>query len=135
VAAASLVVMMLWAARSANNFLSEQNASKEIAHTIAALLPPDATILSFGLTLTLEHYTDLEVVELYNLDEEGLQAVVSGSSPLYLLLDVTNVGHQWQDRPPQINYRWLEEERWLTPVQDFPPYTLFEIMTTDDVRP
>jgi 4-amino-4-deoxy-L-arabinose transferase-like glycosyltransferase len=135
VVAASLVVMALWAVRSANNFLTAQNASKETARAIAELLPVDATILAFGLTLTLEHYTDLKVVELYNLDEEGLEVATLGASPLYLLLDTENLAQQWQDRPPQINYRWLQEERRLTPVRDFPPYTLFQVTTADDALP
>jgi hypothetical protein len=127
VALASLLVMMLWALRSSDRFLSAQNASKETARAVAAALPGAATLLAFDLTLTLEHYTDLQVVEFYNLDQPELEQLTSGAAPVYLLLDVENVAQQWRDRPPQVNYRWLQQERTLTPLAEFPPYSLFEV--------
>jgi hypothetical protein len=114
---------------SAGRFLSTQNQSKTIARQVADLLPEDVTLLSFGLTLTLQHYTDLNVVEFYNLDEATLDAATATDAPDYLLLDVGNVAQQWQERPPAINYEWLRTHRRLTPVTDFPPYSLFLIST------
>ncbi len=130
---ASLVVMALWALRSADRFLTAQNQTKETARAIEARLPTDATVLSFGLTLTLQHYTHLNVVELYDLDEAELAAETSIGSPVYLLLDLDNVAQQWQDRPPQLNYEWLQQHRRLMPVEEFPPHSLFQITTTDHV--
>src|SRR5262249_54713572 len=125
--------MGLWGIQSAGRFLAAQNQSKAIAQQVASVLPKDATVLAFDLTLTLQHYTNLNVVEFYSLDEETLNAATATgtqghvSGPVYLLLDLENVAHQWQDRPPEIHYNWLRTHRTLTPVADFPPYTLFLI--------
>jgi hypothetical protein len=135
VVALSLLAMSGWAIRSVDRFLTAQNMSKETAREIEEALPAAATVLSFSLTLTLQHYTDLKVLELYNLDEASLDAATSGASPVYLLLDVENVARQWQARPPQINYHWLQEHRTLTFVRDFPPYSLFQITAPMEVSP
>jgi hypothetical protein len=131
VAAVCLLGMGVWGVHSAGRFLSAQNQSKLITQQVAHILPKDATVLAFGLTLTLQHYTDLNVVELYSLDEETLNAVTASGAlrrpPVYLLLDLESVAHQWQDRPPEIHYEWLRMHRELTPVADFPPYSLFLI--------
>jgi hypothetical protein len=123
----SLALMALWAVRSAHNFLTAQNASKQSARQVGEMLPTGATILSFGLTSTLQHYTDLQVIEFYNLDIKSLEAATATSCPFYLLIDLDNIAVQWQDRPPQVNYLWLQEHSTLTPLADFPPYTLFEV--------
>jgi hypothetical protein len=122
-----LLGMALWAFRAADRFLTAQNMTKQSAREIENLLPKGATILSFGLTLTLQHYTDLDVVELYNVDEEGLAAATSANTPIYLLVDLDNIANQWQSRPPQINYLWLEDHMRLIPVRDFDPYSLFQV--------
>jgi hypothetical protein len=119
--------MGLWTVYSTHRFLSAQNHSKAIVQEIENVLPEHATVMAFGLTLTLEHYTELEIVEFYNLDEERLETVTAANNPIYLLLDLSNVAYQWQNRPPQLNYRWLQEHRKLLPVADLPPYTLFQI--------
>jgi hypothetical protein len=127
VVVACLLVMGGWATYSAGRFLSAQNQSKAIARQVAGLLPADATVLAFGLTLTLQHYTDLNVVEFYSLEQETLDTATATGAPVYLLLDLENVAYQWQDRPPAIHYDWLRTHRTLTPVADFPPYSLLLI--------
>jgi 4-amino-4-deoxy-L-arabinose transferase-like glycosyltransferase len=134
VVAVCLLGMAAWTVRSAGRFLSAQNQSKTIAREVAGRLPKDATVLAFGLTLTLQHYTDLNVVEFYNLNEETLDAATATGAPRYLLLDLGNVAQQWQERPPAINYEWLQTHRTVTPVADFPPYSLFLISTKTGVK-
>ena len=128
VVAACLLGMGLWAVRSTDRFLSAQNQSKATAQGVARLLPANASVLAFGLTLTLQHYTDLHVVEFYNLDAATLDTATTSAAPVYLLLDLGNVAQQWQERPPAINYQWLQVHRILTRVADFPPYALFQIV-------
>jgi hypothetical protein len=127
VVVACLLGMGAWTVYSAGRFLAAQNQSKEIARQVASLLPADATVLSFGLTLTLQHYTDLNVVEFYSLNQATLDTATATEAPVYLLLDLENVAYQWQDRPPAIHYDWLQTYRALTPVADFPPYSLLLI--------
>ena len=127
VVVASLLGMGLWAVRSMDRFLSAQNQSKATAQAVARIPPANASVLAFGLTLTLQHYTDLHVVEFYNLNPETLDAATTSAAPVYLLVDPVNIAQQWQERPPAINYQWLQAHRMLTRLADFPPYSLFQI--------
>ena len=94
---------------------------------VEELTPPDAQVLAFGLTLTLQHYADRTTYELFYQDEESLAALLAAGRPLYLLLDVANAESQWAGRAPEENYRWLQEHAGLTEVADLKPLTLFAV--------
>jgi hypothetical protein len=109
------------------NFLTAHNQSKELVRQVKQRLPPQATLLTFGLTLTFQYYTDLNTLELFYFDRSSLETLIQTRTPFYLLLDVDNVETQWQDRVPQSNYHWLRDHTHLTEIDDYPPYVLFKI--------
>ncbi|MEZ4768394.1 MAG: hypothetical protein R2844_08205 [Caldilineales bacterium] len=94
---------------------------------VEAPTPPDAQVLAFGLTLTLQHYADRTTHELYYQDDASLAALLTDDQPLYLLLDTANAAGQWTGLPPQENYLWLQEHADLVKLADLSPLTLFEI--------
>jgi len=108
-----------------DSFLTTQNASKAVARQVARIVPHDAPLLSFGLTLTLRHYARPDVVEFYYQDGASLDALTRAKPVVYVLIDVGNVEGQWRGRKPEANLRWLSDHTTLTPMADFPPYTLF----------
>jgi hypothetical protein len=123
----SLVGMLTWTYVMLDTFLTTQNQSKTIARQIEQTLPPKATLLTFGLTLTLQHYTNLNTLEIFYLDEAGLKALTESNHPVYLLLDVQSIETQWQGRSPQRNYEWLQDHTDLAQIGVFSPYLLFEV--------
>ena len=123
----SLAGMLAWAYAMLDEFLTVQNQGKAIARQVNQVLPQDATLLSFGLTLTLQHYTPLRVLEFFYLDEAALDDLTRSEPRLYLLLDVSNVESQWSDREPEMNYRWLQAHTTLTHVNAYPPYVLLQV--------
>jgi hypothetical protein len=127
VIALSLVGMLAWAYPMLDNFLTAQNQSKMIARQVEQTLPPEATLITFSLTLTLQHYTQLQTLELFYLNEDTLKTLIQSPHPLYVLLDVGNIETQWRDKTPQLNYQWLVENTTLTEIKAFPPYTLFKV--------
>jgi 4-amino-4-deoxy-L-arabinose transferase-like glycosyltransferase len=131
----SLLGMVAWAYPMLNNFLSAQNQRRAIAEQVAVQLPADATLLTFDLTLTLQHYTGLPTLEFFYCDEAALATLVQTREPLYLLLNVTNIETQWQGRGPQQNYHWLRDQVRLTEIDDFPPFTLFIVENEGNVLP
>lgn len=122
-----LLATSYWSYRMLNAFLPLQNERKAVAREVALALPPDATLLTFGLTATLRHYTALDVREFYDYEPAALAGITAGGAPVYLLLDVGNVQSQWQGLAPDEKYRWLIGRRGLEPLAQFPPYTLFLI--------
>jgi hypothetical protein len=118
--------MLLWAYPMLGNFLRAQNHSKYLARQVEQRLPPEATLITFGLTLTLQHYTHLNTLELFHLDEAELETLAKSKAPFYVLLDIHNLETQWQNQAPYLNYHWLRSHTTLTEIDTFPPYTLFK---------
>lgn len=123
----SLLGMFGWAYPMLDSFLTTQNQSKHITHQVEQALPPKATVLTFGLTLTLQYYSQLNAQELYYFDEVSLSNLTTTQNPSYLLLDPHNIETQWLGKTPQINYQWLKENTILTEMGSFPPYVLFKV--------
>ncbi len=123
----SLVGMLAWAYPMLNNFLTTQNHSKQIALRVEQALPPQATLIAFGLTLTLQHDTRLHTLELFHLSQGDLATLTQSDGPLYLLVDPPNLESQWRGQKPQLHYRWLTEHTILTKLDQFSPYQLYKI--------
>jgi 4-amino-4-deoxy-L-arabinose transferase-like glycosyltransferase len=124
----SLAGMLAWAYPMLNSFLTAQNRSKIIARQVEQTLPPQASLITFGLTLTVQHYTRLKTLELFFLDQTSLKTLTEAPDSLYLLLDLSGIEIQWRGKTPQINYQWLKENRNLIKIGEFPPYTLFKVV-------
>jgi hypothetical protein len=125
--ALSLAGMLAWAYPMLDSFLTSQNQSKAIVRQVEQRLPAQATLLIFGLTLTANHYSDLNTVEFFYQDPASLQALTQASTPLYLLLDVGSIQTQWPGKTPQRNFEWLKKTTLLTELDRFPPYILFKV--------
>jgi 4-amino-4-deoxy-L-arabinose transferase-like glycosyltransferase len=124
----SCLGMLAWSYPMLDTFLSQQNQSKVIAGQVARALPAEAGLIAFGLTLTLQHYTGLETVDLYYLDEAALERLTTATAaPLYLLVEPAVIESQWQGKPLQQNFHWLKAHTTLREVGSFPPYTLFKV--------
>lgn len=128
---AGLALMLFGAARNITLFVGQMNAYVAAARWVAGQVPADAQLLTFGLTATLDHYTDLEVQDIYFHTPETLPATLAGGGPAYLFVDVTSLERQWVGRSPERAYRWLHEQRSLTRVGRWGSYTLYRV---DDGR-
>lgn len=74
-------------------------------------LPPSSTVVTFSLTLTLEHYTDFKSVELFDQSPCTLHDLIcSSNGPIYLFIQTRNLETQWTGRGPQVNYHWLRDQ-------------------------
>jgi hypothetical protein len=110
-----------------DRFIDRKEADLAVARAVAA--PPDTQVLTFGLTLTLRHYTPYPTYDLSELDAAELAALLADGRPTLLLLDVANIEAQWRDRAPEANYRWLRENAGVTPIEQYGAYTLFRVGT------
>jgi hypothetical protein len=123
----SLIGLSAWSVRVVDNFVARKDADLAVVHQLDRLVPPDGTLIAFGLTATAQHYTDLRVIELYYLDETALGREIQSGQPLYLLIDRGSIEQQWQTMSPAINYRWLQAHTRLKPVATLTPYQLFRV--------
>jgi 4-amino-4-deoxy-L-arabinose transferase-like glycosyltransferase len=116
-----------------HTFITNQQRDRALAEWAQANIPSGATLYTFGVTLTLQHYTTLDVYEIFYETPETLaerwavERAAGESGNDYLLLNVWDVNHQWDGREPQIAYQWLQDERGLIPMSRFGNFTLFKI--------
>lgn len=109
------------------NFIVNQQRNKQIVEWAASKLPEGARLYTFGLTLTLQHYTLLDVYELYYETPSTLNQRWRNGQDDYLLINVYNVESQWQGRAPSIAYHWLQQMRGLIKLGDNAGYTLYRV--------
>jgi 4-amino-4-deoxy-L-arabinose transferase-like glycosyltransferase len=104
-----------------------KDADLAVARWAAAQVAPGAHVLAFEITLTLRHYTALDVHELFDATPADLEMLSDDERPLYVLVDVADLREQWQGRPPERNYRWLRQGPGLDQLGRMGAYTLFRV--------
>lgn len=127
----SLAAMLAWTWLMLDHFITPQQRDVAVARQVAEQLPAEATLLTFGLTLTVQNRTPVAARELFYQTPDALTEMLRDDVPLYLLVDVENIDRQWAGLAPQNNYRWLRSNAEVTPVSRIPPYTLFRVEAAD----
>ncbi len=128
VASVALAGTLAWSLQAVDNFiLRNKDAHLARAQHVAEQLPSGARVITFGVTLTLRHYTDLDVIEIYHETPASLRDRICDSDATYLYLDLANLERQWSGLAPEVNYRWLREGPGLETIDRFEGYTLFKV--------
>jgi hypothetical protein len=127
--AASLAGSLAWGLRDYLSLVAYKNDQLALVDWARAELPAGGTLITFGATLTFQHYTDYDVRELFYLAPPDLDAIAQQPRPAYLLLDVGNIESQWAGLRPQQDYRYLQQRPGLDIVGRRGAYTLFRLRT------
>jgi len=114
--------------RALDEFIDRKEADVAVARWVENQVAADSRVLAFGLTLTLQHYTPLDIHELFDLSTEDLQSLLTDSRPTYLLVVVESLQRQWLGHSPERNYRWLRDGPGLVPLGTQAGYTLFRLV-------
>lgn len=126
-AGVALIGTLAWSGRVVGNFVGAKNADLARVDRMSARLPRGSRVLTFGLTLSLDYYTDLEVIELYSESPESLTERLSNCAAAFVYVDIENLDRQWRGLSPEVNYRWLRDEAGLEEIDRFGGYTLFSV--------
>ena len=110
-----------------HDFIEIHQRDKRVAQWAKDIIPEGERLYTFGLTLTLQTYTDLEVLEIFYESPNLLNQRWQRGNDDYLLLNVWVIENQWQGQIPQINYHWFRDTRGLTQIARNGNYTLFRI--------
>src|SRR5262249_40185009 len=108
-------------------FINNQQRDKDTAAWATQQIPARATLYTFGLTLTLQHYTSLNVFELYYETPDTLAKKWTIRKDDYLLVNAANIEQQWAGRDPQKDFHWFRDTRGLTKLGDYGYFTLYKI--------
>ncbi|RLE27520.1 MAG: hypothetical protein DRJ65_02590 [Acidobacteria bacterium] len=120
----SLALIVAWGARRIESFTSAARAIIHTVHSVEALVPAHAIVLTFEITQTFEHHSDLQTFELFDQNEATLGMLIKGGRPVFLLTQPDDVIARWQNQAPGINTRWLEDHGSLQEIEAWGLYTL-----------
>jgi hypothetical protein len=122
-----LVAVAAWGLRDVGKLVDEHNAELDVARWTALKMPPNATLLTFGITLTVDQATRLRPLDLFAVSRPRLAWLVAHVRPLYLLVQVDQMNGQWRLRSPGTDYRYLRDGPGLTEIGPIRGYTLFRV--------
>lgn len=88
-----------------------------------------ATIVAFGPTLSIQHYTSLRAVDLSEQTPDALRSLAGESNRLYLIVDISNLETQWRGRSPSLNFEFLVTHFESHRLDQVGNYTLFALDT------
>jgi hypothetical protein len=121
---------LAWTARDLNRLLALDGPYRAVA-AWAATLPPDTTLICFGVTDTIKHRLPpghgQQIVELYYQSEASLTALLTDAGLAFLALDVENTLGQWHGYLPERLFAFLQTGWQLDEVACFPPFSIFRI--------
>ena len=106
-------------------FIYRQQEDSAVAAWVNEYLPADATLYTFGLTLTLQHETSFTIHDIFFETPASLDEKWTRGQDDYLLLNVWVINQQWEGREPHTAYQWFLEERGVTRIQRKGNYSLF----------
>lgn len=124
-----LLVACAWSLYDVSTFIGRQLDERSIVSWVEERVPADASILTFGETATLQHFTSHRVVEMASETPQSVETLAHENKDVYLLLDVENVESQWQGLAPQINFQALQNDFVLRPIAVRGAYVLYAVMS------
>lgn len=125
--AAGSLHMIGAAAQTVPAWVALQQHNKDAALRTVQRLPVGVRVYTFSQTLALREYGDFEVIELYELAPETLQAQWQAGQDDYLLVNGWELENQWAGRSPQIAYHWLRDQRGLEQIARYGNFTLYRV--------
>ncbi len=108
------------------SFVDRKSTSLQTVRWVEDQLPEDGQLITFGETLTFQHYSQVETFEIFNLTTEQIAGLLEGDRPVFLFLELGVIEDQWRGRSPEINYRWLRDQVGLTLMAEHAVPDLFQ---------
>ncbi|MBC8075601.1 MAG: glycosyltransferase family 39 protein [Chloroflexales bacterium] len=124
---AGLLAGLWYSGGVVQQYVAGKQASLAIVDWVEQQTQPADRLLAFELTLTLRHYTTLDVRELFDQTPASLATLVADDQPLFLLVDTNDIKGQWQGHAPERNVSWLRDHAGLAALGELNGYTLFRV--------
>lgn len=105
----------------------------QIVRWVGNLVEDNARLITFWYTATFRFESEIETIELFDLDHRAIRAVVDEGRPAYLLVDVDAIEDQWRERSPASNYGALQRDPGLELIATHDGLSLF-IVGADPLR-
>ncbi|MGE5262094.1 MAG: ArnT family glycosyltransferase [Acidobacteriota bacterium] len=125
--AVCLLSALGWGLYDADRFIGHQLQDRAIVSWVRTQVSPDATVMSFGMTAILQHFTPFHVVEMAEESPSAVEQIARKEKHVMVLLDVQNVEAQWLGLAPQVNLQTLRDHFDMRIIGSRDNYTLFSV--------
>jgi hypothetical protein len=107
--AVSLTITMAFTYRSLLKLDLDKRHQTAAIRYLQSRVPPGSTVVTFGLSISLAHYTPLTVIDLFMQTPQSLRPMVCGNRTVHLFIDRDNIDSQWSGHSPATNFHWLRD--------------------------
>jgi 4-amino-4-deoxy-L-arabinose transferase-like glycosyltransferase len=91
-------------------------------------LPATATVFTFELSISLDYYTRLKVVDLYAQLPQSLSPLLCSGDAVYVYVRDQKLESQWAAKSPAHNFHWLRDQVGLQPIGLHGDWTLYRAL-------
>ncbi len=124
-------VQMVGGVDRVSQFLSMKDQDLAAVRHADEWLKAGDAIVAFDLTATADHYTDREVIELYDVERTRWARVLAEPETHHVLVDREDVAKRWNDQQIARDLAKLEETGWA-PVHQTGRWTLLSHQSHED---
>jgi hypothetical protein len=124
----SVVATLRAAVPMITDFVAAKNSDLASAQWIEQQIPESgAAVYCLDLVLTMQHYTTLHPVQIYEMTPELLSDQLQQNRPAYAVFNLWTTEHQWNGESPWIIYHWLLDQQGMVKIGTTGNYTLYRI--------
>jgi 4-amino-4-deoxy-L-arabinose transferase-like glycosyltransferase len=113
--------------RLVDGFVDRKDADLSLARWVQAQVPSTGELLTFGITLTVRHYTNVPTLDLFDITPTDVASLVATARPTYVLVDPASIEGQWLGQAPATNFLELRNWPGLEPLGAQGSYTLYRL--------
>ncbi|HEY4972070.1 MAG TPA: hypothetical protein VII41_00600, partial [Steroidobacteraceae bacterium] len=112
--------------------LQAASASQRAAiRYLQSQLPADATVFTFELSVALDYYTRMHIVDLSAPSADGLRQIACAAAAAYLYVDPAKLESQWSNKAPGQNFHRLRDQIGLQPIGVQGNWSLYRVQHCD----
>ena len=97
----------------------------QIVRWVEDLVEDDARLITFWYTATFRFESEIETIELFDLDLRTIRTTLDDRRPTYLLVNRSNIENQWRGRSPAAGYEALQRDPGLELIATHDGLSLF----------
>ena len=123
----ALCIAVPFTYRGLSKFLAAKTREVSAMRYLQAHVPPQAVVVTFGLSHTLKFYTNADVVDLFAQTPATLRPIVCGVRAVYFYVEKGNIESQWPGKSPATNFQWLRDEVGLQQIGSEQTWVLYRV--------
>jgi 4-amino-4-deoxy-L-arabinose transferase-like glycosyltransferase len=126
--AAALLAALPFSYRALARFHAAAASQLADIRYLQSQLPAAATVITFELSISLDYYTHLKIVDLYAQSPQSLRPLVCGGDAVYVYVREQKLESQWAAQSPARNFHWLRDQVGLQQIGLHGDWTLYRAL-------